>query len=211
LFTARFSPQYAAHAGFDVGNDMNAVIRAAAIASLVFAFPAVSAAQVATPPATDSQSSNDPISPSTSADPQPATTAATNLALHCAGAARHNAARHSSAVVFGPNGTASGEATSRELQDSDDEVFLRIELGRGRVRIPAILVPPAHGGGVDGWWQIANLKITDDEITGNIAFNFFNHPSIRVDRLNGSIQIEALAHTGFRGTCSADAVTQRKF
>ena len=133
------------------------------------------------------------------------------LALHCAGEARHNAARHSSAVIFGPHGTATAGATTHELQDSDDEVFVRIENGQGRVRVPAIMVPPIHGGGVEGWWQISNLRATDDEITGNISFNVFNNPSIRIDRLNGSIQIEAMAHTGFRGSCAADDVSHRKF
>lgn len=80
---------------------------------------------------------------------------------------------------------------------------LQIEIwhGRGRIRPEGKLVSPIHSGGDNGWWDIQNLVVTQDRITGEYRMNGLNKPRFEIDRRSGTIRIRAA--TNFTGRCEA--------
>lgn len=73
------------------------------------------------------------------------------------------------------------------------------------------MLPPIRGG-KDGWFELENLKVTENEITGSAAVNVINSPKVRIDRLTGRISIAGKAGS-YSGECQAydPATTQRPF
>lgn len=81
------------------------------------------------------------------------------------------------------------------------DVQVEIWRGRGRIHLTGKLVPPIHSRGEDGWWQIENLVVTPDRITGRYRMNGLNKPRIDIDRRTRVIRINAA--TSFTGRCDA--------
>ncbi len=48
---------------------------------------------------------------------------------------------------------------------------------------------PAHGG-EGGWFEMKDLVVGGDEITGTVPINVANHPKLRIDRRSGSIAMD---------------------
>lgn len=65
---------------------------------------------------------------------------------------------------------------------------------------PERILPPARGGDSFGWWDIRNLKITDEEVRGNVRMNLINKPSIRLDCRTNELTFKGPAGS-FRGQC----------
>jgi hypothetical protein len=80
-----------------------------------------------------------------------------------------------------------------------------------RVRPPAAIVPPMHGQNDDGWWPLTEAKISDTEISGRFSLNWLNQPTVKIDRTNGSIEVQGKFKLSFRGTCEIADPAQRKF
>lgn len=58
----------------------------------------------------------------------------------------------------------------------------------GRIRVPTVFLPPAHGGR-NGVFQLQNVVSTENDITAMYAVNIVNHTKIRLDRLNSTLDI----------------------
>jgi len=80
-----------------------------------------------------------------------------------------------------------------------------------RVRPPTSIIPPLHGGAKDGWWDLTGATISDTEIGGRFSINFLNKPTVKIDRTNGSIEVQGNFDLSFRGTCEAVNPDARKF
>lgn len=126
-----------------------------------------------------------------------------SITLVCFGGGSAPAAQYQSGYVYNSRShrfePQYGTTLGREGFASD----LQIEIwhGRGRIRPEGKLVSPIHSGGDNGWWNIENLVITPDRITGQYRMNGLNKPRFEIDRRSGRISIRAA--TNFTGRCDA--------
>lgn len=84
-------------------------------------------------------------------------------------------------------------------QDFDSQVQVDIVNGRGRIHLTGKLVAPINSGGRDGWWELQNLSVGPERITGRYRMNGLNSPRVDIDRRSGRIAIDGIEK--FRGTC----------
>ena len=130
----------------------------------------------------------------------------TELNLSCEGHA--DVATQTSALSFLARGgvtTHTGFGSRRE----DGRVLFRMADGAARVHLPRALITAVNSGGEDGWWPVADLKVTDGAITGRLHLNLVNRPGLRIDRTTGDIDLGG--DYPFHGDCEKAASTERKF
>ncbi len=126
-----------------------------------------------------------------------------SITLVCFGGGSTPAAQYQSGYVYNSRShrfePQYGTTLGRDGFASD----LQIEIwhGRGRIRPEGKLVSPIHSGGDNGWWDIQNLVVTPDRITGEYRMNGLNKPRFEIDRRSGMIRIRAA--TNFTGRCDA--------
>lgn len=80
----------------------------------------------------------------------------------------------------------------------------------GRIRLPDSMLPTIRGRSEDGWRPLSNVEVTDDRITGRMSFNFIDRPSVRIDRVTGTLEVRGL-DTSFVGECQAIDPSARRF
>ncbi|MEH2293785.1 hypothetical protein [Nostoc sp.] len=93
-------------------------------------------------------------------------------------------------------------------EDFDSDVQVEIRDMKGRIHLTRKLIAPINSGGTDGWWNLNDLKITPDRITGRYRINGLNKPRVTIDRRSGRIAIDA--GTSFRGSCDAGNWSDRR-
>jgi hypothetical protein len=124
------------------------------------------------------------------------------LHLLCSGGGVFAKTIGSTAVVTNSDGqVVYGSGTSTQSVSYEDEVSVEILGDKGRIRLPASIVPAIHGGN-DGWYELKNLKIGENEILASAALNWINNPKIRIDRLAGTISING-RNSNFSGRCQS--------
>lgn len=122
------------------------------------------------------------------------------LELSCTGGGNALKSDYSTASIYGSNGgSASGWGTSTRSQGFEGQVDVNLFNGDDRIRLPRIMLPPAHGG-ANGWFKVKELTVTDREITGRAALNLVNTPKFRIDRTTGAFEISGL-NGAFSGSC----------
>jgi hypothetical protein len=84
-------------------------------------------------------------------------------------------------------------------QEFDSEVQVELHDDWGRIHLTGKLLPPIHSGGSNGWWELENVHVGADTITGRYRLNGINKPRIEIDRRSGRIKIMGAAT--FRGEC----------
>ncbi|MDR0216891.1 MAG: hypothetical protein LBJ15_23185 [Comamonas sp.] len=87
--------------------------------------------------------------------------------------------------------------TSKEGFDA--EVQVEISGQGGRIHLTGALVAPIHSGDNNHWWNLDDLQVSSDRITGRYALNGLNKPKVDIDRRSGRIHIDGIEH--FRGEC----------
>ncbi|RYD59808.1 MAG: hypothetical protein EOP60_01280 [Sphingomonadales bacterium] len=126
-----------------------------------------------------------------------------SLTLVCFGGGSAPVAQYQSGYVYNSRShrfePQFGTTLGREGFASD--VQIEIWHGRGRIHLQGTLVSPIHSGGNNGWWDIENLVVTPDRITGQYRMNGMNKPRIEIDRRSQRITIRAV--TSFSGRCDA--------
>jgi hypothetical protein len=138
--------------------------------------------------------------------------APSRLNLVCVGAGSANKVTNTYAYGADNNGNSAwANVTGNRTVPFDDQVNLWIEGNQGRLRMPRTMLPKLHGG-EGGWFEINDLKMDENEITGSVAVNFANHPKLRIDRITGAISLSGKAGD-YSGHCSAydPATVQRAF
>lgn len=133
---------------------------------------------------------------------------AQELHLICGGSGSANKISTSRASVSGSVNADINVMEHRRV-GFEDQVNIDIVGSAGRIRVPRTMLPPIHGGD-NGWFELKNLKTTDQEITASATINFMNSPKIRLDRSTGHILIDGKAGN-FSGNCEPyDPTTVRK-
>lgn len=130
---------------------------------------------------------------------RPAPTDATSLVLVCYGAGTKQTI---APARYGWNPwTHKWEWSTPQNTQQGFSSDVQIELygEHGRIHLGKSLVPPIHSGGDNGWWDIDNLLVTADQISGTYRLNGMNKPRFTVDRRSGRIDVNALSK--FTGQC----------
>jgi hypothetical protein len=124
-----------------------------------------------------------------------------SLTLICYGAGSGPAAQYQSGYVYNSRShrfePKFGTTLGREGFASD--VQIEIWHGRGRIHLGGKLVSPIHSGGQNGWWDLTDLVVTSDRISGRYRMNGLNQPRVEIDRRSQRINIRAA--TNFTGRC----------
>jgi len=129
---------------------------------------------------------------------QPA--AATQLNLVCLGAGSAN--KVASTYAYGGTsygGSAWANIVGQRTVPFDDQVNVKIDGDKGSIRLPRTMLPKLHGGDA-GWFELKDVRETDDAITGEAAVNFMNHPKVHLDRVTGTISIDGKSGH-YSGSC----------
>lgn len=79
---------------------------------------------------------------------------------------------------------------------------VKIGPGFARLRPPEAMLPTFNSVEDDGWLDIQELSMNESQITGEVSFNLFNKPDIKINRLTGEIVISGMG-TDFQGECEA--------
>ncbi|MFC3439993.1 hypothetical protein ACFOKF_02065 [Sphingobium rhizovicinum] len=106
-----------------------------------------------------------------------------------------------------------GNRVEMTAQQFDASVMLQFWQGGGRIKLPRKLVPPIHSRGADdGWWDVYNVSMQPDRISGEYRLNSLNKPRILINRVSGQISIAGMGDYAFRGTCdTVEAAAHRRF
>lgn len=71
------------------------------------------------------------------------------------------------------------------------------------VVMPAAMLPAIRGGN-GGTFKLVDVRISDNAITGKVALNFLNKPTLRLDRLTGTASlVDRMTGAEFSGRCEA--------
>lgn len=106
-----------------------------------------------------------------------------------------------------------GNRVEMTAQQFDASVMIQLWVGGGRIKLPKKLVPPIHSRGTDdGWWDVYNVSMQPDLISGEYRLNGLNKPRITVNRRSGQISIIGTSPYAFRGICDlVDGRDHRRF
>lgn len=129
------------------------------------------------------------------------------LDLVCDGQA--NVSTSSTTNVGEPGGPVNFVTTSGRDQVRE-RVTVSFNENGGRIRLPDSMLPTIRGRSEDGWRPLSNVEISDDRITGRMSFNFIDRPSVRIDRVTGTLEVRGL-DTSFVGECQAIDPSARRF
>jgi hypothetical protein len=127
-----------------------------------------------------------------SANSEPMKDATTSLSLRlvCRGVGDRTVTHVTTASVWGQNGLATdGVGTSQTQDQFGEQMDIDVRNGKAKARVPRRFLPPAHGG-QGGWFDVKDLVVSDDAITGTVTINFAQHPKLRVDRRTGSVSMD---------------------
>ena len=94
-------------------------------------------------------------------------------------------------------------AAVNRSERQNNQINIGIQHGAGQVRLPAKMIPQAHGG-QNRWFRIRNLKITSSGISGSIAINFFYGLRLHIDRMSLAFNLSGRASV-YQGHCSLTA------
>lgn len=81
--------------------------------------------------------------------------------------------------------------------------------GVGRIHLPVGILPDVSGG-KDGWFELRNLVVEQNQITAKAAVTIFNRPNVRIDRQAGSLSIDGNIGR-FSGACRLHDPEKRAF
>jgi len=97
-----------------------------------------------------------------------------------------------------------------DQQNFNSEVQVEVIDGQARIHLSGRMKPPLNNGGLGGgWWEIRDLRIDQDTISGRYKLNGLNQPKIRIDRRSGQISINGM--NAFVGTCDPVNAVRRRF
>jgi hypothetical protein len=126
--------------------------------------------------------------------------AGNRLNLVCGGGGSANKAMQSYGQAWNSDGDSAGAVvTQQRAVGFEDQLQLWIEGDAGKARMPRAMLPPIRGG-ENGWFDIKDIKVSDNEITGTVTVNFMNKPKLVLDRLTGTVSLAGKAGQ-FNGQC----------
>lgn len=100
--------------------------------------------------------------------------------------------------------------TEWTTQHYDSSVAIEIDGAGGRIRPAKSMIPPIHSDSDQGWFNLSDVSVTRDQITGQFKLNGANRPKMTIDRRSGRITLDGL--TQFHGSCDpVDGADHRRF
>jgi hypothetical protein len=140
-----------------------------------------------------------------------AQTSPAQMHLICRGVGDHKVELGSEGTAFGRHGSVSAFGSSQSQSQFEDEMDIEIDGAAGKARVPRRFLPRFHGGD-GGWFDLKDLVVGDDTITGSVLINYANHPKLRIDRRSGSVALDGKVGA-FAGQCQAydPAAAKRAF
>lgn len=130
------------------------------------------------------------------------------LTLVCDGVGNTTSRQSATVDAFTPN---QRQVTVTGTERISERVMVSLAPGENRIRIPSTLLPPLRGRSDDGWRPLTDVTVDETTIRGRVNINLLNRPSVRIDRLTGSIELEGFASTRFSGQCEAVDPEARRF
>lgn len=128
---------------------------------------------------------------------------AEDLSLACSGNGTYSQPSTSTATVRNPTTGRSTTATGTTTRTVGISAQVRFEI-RGdsaRILMPPQMTPPINDGSDNGWWELDRLVVTPETITGRFSVNVFNKPTVHIDRMNGTIEVDGNFRYYFLGQC----------
>ncbi len=129
---------------------------------------------------------------------------AEDLSLACSGQGTYQDANGSTATFHnystGQSTSVYGTTTGQGIVPNAAVGFEMTDAG-ARIRMPPVMTPPLNVGSDAGWWTVDRLSVTPTEITGRFTLNFLNKPTVRIDRVRGSIEVDGNFDYYFLGDC----------
>lgn len=127
------------------------------------------------------------------------------LTLVCAGVTDRPSAETMSTSLQSGGEYASANTTFHSRARTNDRLTVEIIGDVVRIKGPPSLTPDVSGSGDNGWRTLTNVSITDREITGQISYNWFNRPAVRIDRMSGEIEMRnanlVVGRSSYSGEC----------
>lgn len=129
------------------------------------------------------------------------------LDLVCAGQANVGT---SETTDIGEPGGPVNFVTTNGRNRVQERVSISFSENGGRIRLPDAMLPTIRGRSEDGWRPMTNVVIGENLITGRMSFNFIDKPSIRLDRVTGTVEIRGV-ESSFTGECQPYDPQARRF
>ena len=127
-----------------------------------------------------------------------------NLNLECKGAG----SIVSSMTKYDQNTGTTSQTNYKDRINSTINVY--INNNESWIQIPTSLLPPIRNKKPNNKYDIYNLNILEDSITGKFKLNIANKPKITLDRYTGLLSYKGLG-TSFTGKCKKVDRTKKKF
>lgn len=136
--------------------------------------------------------------------------AGSRLHLICDGGGVANETTSTYAQGWDSDGNSAGAVVNGHRSVGfEDQLQLWIEGDEGKARLPRAMLPTIRGG-ENGWFEIKNIRVSENEITGTVGVNIINHPKMVLDRLTGTVSLNGKAGQ-FNGRCRKfDPATVRR-
>jgi len=73
----------------------------------------------------------------------------------------------------------------------------------GTVRVPPVMLPAIRGGN-NGVIKLKDIRVSENEISARVDYNFINKPRLIIDRLSGAVSMDdRMTQADFTGSCEA--------
>lgn len=128
---------------------------------------------------------------------------ADQLSLSCPGTGTHQESSQGSASVYDYSNNSFGTVSSNSTHVESLEASVQFELNGdlARILMPPHMTPAINGGSDGGWWTLDRLEVTPEAINGRFTLNVFNKPTVRIDRMRGTIEVDGNFRYYFLGNC----------
>jgi hypothetical protein len=127
------------------------------------------------------------------------------LLLVCDGAVMTDVSADSEGEIYDNRGNS---LHVRGSSSTPGSVPFRVQV-RIRGAVAEMNMPPAAGGtrAADGWRQVKQFTMTENEITGRVRVGLISAASFRIDRRTGLITSSG----GYAGQCRKEDLSKRAF
>jgi hypothetical protein len=143
---------------------------------------------------------------------QPESPGSLDLHLICQGLRTQTEQEQTSVQISGDGRSASGSALTDHVVRIPGRIDVSVSGNVVKVNPRSILKGSIWSAPRDGWYELTDVIIDQDQIAGKIRLTPLQKPSVRIDRHTGQIHMSGLAMR-YEGSCerSAEPMSAQKF
>jgi hypothetical protein len=144
---------------------------------------------------------------------QPEAPSSLDLHLVCLGQRTQTEQEQTSLQISGDGGSASGSAVTDHVVRVPGRIDVSVAGNVVKVNPMSILKrTPRWAVPREGWYELTDVIIDQDQIAGKIRLTVLERPNIRIDRHTGQIHMSGLGMR-YEGSCeqSAEPMSAQKF